>query len=180
MINLRLLGLMPVLLVGLLAGCGRGDAIAGPPDNPLEATARERGVVLDERAVPTGVFERRHDLGRDALCVVPGAGGDYRFALTAAYGPGLICQGTGTLTDNQGVWTLRFAGKSGCIVTVREGSDELRLPGQLPTECAALCPNRASISGLRLPRASWDGQDAVRARFDRPDGKAGVSCAATP
>jgi hypothetical protein len=172
--------LAALALVVLLTACGRGEAVGGNPDNPLEAAARERGVVQDNRAAPTGVFERRHDLGRDALCVAPGEGDAYRFALTAAYGPAVVCRGSGTLTDRDGEWTLRFAGKSGCVVTVREEGDELRLPGQLPAACAALCPNRASISGLRLPRSSWDDKDAVRARFDRPDGKPGVGCAPQP
>lgn len=169
-----------LVLMLLLAGCGRGEPVAGDLNNPLEAAARDRGVVQTSRAGPAGVFEHRHELGRDALCVVPGQGNSYRFALTAAYGPGLVCQGTGTLTNDDGAWTLRFAGKSGCNVTVQEAGDELRLPGALPAECAALCPSRASISGLRLPRVSWDGQDAVRARFERPDGKAGVGCAPKP
>ena len=167
---------MAGLLLALTA-CGRESPEAGNPDNPLEAAARERGLVQANRAAPTGVFERRHELGRDALCVAPLGGNRYRFALTAAYGPGLVCQGQGTLTDADGAWTLRFAGDSGCSFTASEGLDELRIPGRLPDGCAQLCPNRASISGLRLPRASWEEADAVRARFDRPDGKTGVNCA---
>jgi hypothetical protein len=167
--------LIPVLL--LLGACGREETVAdGNPDNPLEAAARERGIVHDTRAGPAGVFERRHELGRDALCVAPESGDSYRFALTASYGPGLVCQGQGTLTDNGGDWTLRFSGESGCSFVAREENDELRLPGSLPEACADVCPNRASISGLRLPRASWDGNEAARMRFARPDGKVGVSC----
>jgi hypothetical protein len=150
----------------------------GNPDNPLEAAARDRGLVRAERAEPVGVFERRHELGRDALCIVPegGIGGDYRFALTASYGPGLVCQGTGTLSDDAGQWTFRFAGGSGCSFTASEADDELRLPGVMPAACARLCPNRASISGLRLPRASWSAEEAARIRFARPDGKEGAGC----
>lgn len=161
----------------VLAACGRDLPSLGNPENPLEAAARERGLVQDSLAAPTGVFERRHELGRDALCVAPLGGNRYRFALTAAYGPGLLCQGQGVLTDAAGKWTLRFAGRSGCSFTASEAGDELRIPGVLPEACAKLCPNRASISGLRLPRASWDAADAVRARYALPDGSAGVNCA---
>jgi len=161
----------------LLAACGRGKDGGTDVSNPLEAAARDRGMVQADRAAPTGVFERRHDMGRDALCVVPQDGDDYRFALTAAFGTGLVCQSSGILHDADGVWTLRFAGTDGCEVIVREENDALRLPGSIPAACARLCPNRASISGLRLPRASWDEQHAVRARFTRPDGKPGVGCA---
>jgi hypothetical protein len=166
-----------VVLALMLAGCGRETPLAGNPENPLEAAARDRGLVQSSRAAPTGVFERRHELGRDALCIAPLGGNRYRFALTAAYGPGLVCQGQGTLTDADGEWTLRFAGDNDCSFTASEAADELRIPGALPEGCALLCPNRASISGLRLPRASWEEADAVRARFDRPDGKDGVNCA---
>jgi hypothetical protein len=169
-----------ILLPLMLGACGEANEVSGNPDNPLEAAARDRGIVQDERSRPTGVFERRHDLGRDALCVVPATGGDFRFALTAAYGPGLVCQAQGTLTDSDGEWTLTFAGQSGCSFTVREERDELRLPGSLPEGCAKLCPNRASISGLRLPRASWSEQDAVAAQFARPDGRPGVACTGKP
>lgn len=164
-------------VLALLSACGREAQVPGNPDNPLETAARERGIVQASLAPPTGVFERRHDLGRDALCVAPVAGDQYRFALTASYGPGLVCQGQGTLTDSGGEWTFRFAGGSGCTFTAREEADELRIPGVLPDDCVKLCPNRASISGLRLPRASWDATDAVRARFTRPDGNDGVNCA---
>lgn len=161
----------------LLAACGREAPVApGNPDNPLEAAARERGIVQESIASPAGVFERRHELGRDAMCVVPDGEGDYRFALNAAYGPGLVCQGTGSLTDEAGEWTLRFDGDSGCAFVLREENDELRIPGTLPEACAKLCPSRASISGLRLPRASWDAKEASRIRYERPDGKGGVGC----
>lgn len=161
----------------LLSACGREAPVAeGNPDNVLEAAARDRGLVRADRAAPSGAFERRHELGRDALCIVP-AGDGYRFALTASYGPGLVCQGQGQLSDEDGEWTFRFAGDSGCRFTASERDDELRIPGLLPESCARLCPNRASISGLRLPRASWDAREAARIRYARPDGKPGVGCA---
>lgn len=166
------------IILLLLTGCGRQPAPdGGNPENPLEAAARDRGVVRTERAPPTGIFERRHDLGRDALCVAPEGGDDYRFALTASYGPGLVCQGQGRLEDKDGDWHFAFDGASDCSFTAREADDELRIPGNLPANCANLCPNRASISGLRLPRSSWDADEAAGVRFARPDGKAGVGCA---
>ena len=163
-------------VVALLSGCSDPSPVGGNADNPLEAAARERGVVQAGRALPVGVFERRHELGRDALCVATADSETHRFALTAAYGAGLVCKGHGTLTDDEGEWTLRFAGESGCSFSVEEEDDELRLPGSLPPACARLCPKGASIAGLRLPRVSWDASDAVAARFDRPDGRDGVSC----
>ena len=87
-------------LLLLLAACGRPAPDAGEgvdSGNPLEVAARERGIVRPEAAALTGVFERRHDLGRDAMCVVPDGEDRWRFALTASYGPGLSCAAQGTV-----------------------------------------------------------------------------------
>ena len=149
----------------LLSGCDRAAPSGGgngvDADNPLEAAARERGVVRSEAATPVGVFERTHDLGRDAMCVVPDGAGKWRFAVTAAFGTSLSCTATGTMTrGDDGGWRMRFAGADGCEAVVHEEDDELRLPGRLPPQCRRLCPDRASLSGLRLPRASWSARDA--------------------
>ena len=153
----------------LLAGCGRsvpeGGTAAVDANNPLEMAARERGVVRPEALTPVGVFERTHDLGRDAMCVVPDGAGQWRFALTASYGPGLSCTATGTMVREDGGWRMRFAGVEGCEALVREHEDELRLPGNLPSQCGRLCSGRASLSGLRLPRASWSAADAEGLRI---------------
>jgi hypothetical protein len=147
-----------------LGGCNRpapsenGKGVDA--DNPLEVTARQRGVVRSEAATPVGVFERTHDLGRDAMCVVPEGAGKWRFAVTAAFGPTLSCTATGTMVREGDGWRMRFAGVDGCDALVHEEEDELRLPGSLPPQCARLCPDRASLSGLRLPRASWSATDA--------------------
>ncbi len=148
----------------LLAGCDRpapaGDWQGGDPDNPLEIAARERGVIRSEAAAPVGVFERTHDLGRDAMCVVPDGAGRWRFAVTAAFGPSLSCTAKGTMTRGRDGWQMRFVGVEGCEALAREDDDELQLPGILPPQCSRLCPSRASIAGLRLPRASWSVDDA--------------------
>lgn len=147
-----------------ITGCDRGakDAGGGAIDagNPLEIAARERGVVRTDTAAPTGVFERTHELGRDAMCAVPEGAGKWRFAVTASYGPGLSCMAKGTITRSGDGWHMRFAGVEGCEALVHEEEDELRLPGRLPAQCDSLCPARASLSGLRLPRASWSEADA--------------------
>lgn len=154
-----------LLLAALaLGGCDRpapGETGKGvDADNPLEVTARQRGVVRSEAATPVGVFERTHDLGRDAMCVVSEGAGRWRFAVTAAFGPTLSCTATGTMVREGDGWRMRFAGVDGCDALVHEEEDELRLPGSLPPQCAKLCPDRASLAGLRLPRASWSATDA--------------------
>ncbi len=150
------------LAVVLLAGCQRPepDAKGIDADNPLEVAARARGVVRAEVDSPAGVFERRHDLGRDAMCVVPDGAGKWRFTVTASFGTSLSCLASGTMVREGADWRMRFAGVENCEALVHEDGDELRLPGSLPPQCARLCPNHASLSGLRLPRASWSADDA--------------------
>ena len=166
-------------LLLLLAACGRPAPDDGvDAGNPLEVAARERGIVRAEASEPTGVFERRHDLGRDAMCVVPDGDDKWRFALTASYGPGLSCETQGTITRDGTNWRLDFAGVDGCSATVHEEDDELRLPGSLPSQCDSVCPSRASLSGLRLPRASWTEGDAKRLRMKGDGGNMVTPCAA--
>lgn len=155
-----------VLALGLLffSGCERHapdrSAQGIDADSPLEIAARERGVVSPDATTPVGVFERSHDLGRDAMCVVPDGAGQWRFAVTAAFGTTLSCAASGTMVREGDGWRMRFAGAQGCDALVQEVEDELRLPGRLPPQCAKLCPARVSLSGLRLPRASWSEGDA--------------------
>jgi hypothetical protein len=148
----------------LFAGCGRpapAERATGiDTGNPLEVAARQRGVVHPEAVTPVGVFERAHDLGRDSMCVVPDGAGKWRFAVTAAFGPGLSCAANGTMVRESRGWRMRFAGTDGCEAFVHEEEDELRLPGNLPPQCSRLCPGRASLAGLSLPRASWSAGDA--------------------
>ncbi|MCW5646739.1 MAG: hypothetical protein KIT23_05890 [Sphingopyxis sp.] len=165
----------------LLSGCdrhGSGAAETGvDADNPLEIAARERGVVRGDATSPVGVFERAHDLGRDAMCVVPDGAGQWRFAVTAAFGTSLSCAANGTIVRDGDGWRMRFAGHEGCEAAVREDDDELRLPGQLPSQCADLCPSRASLAGLRLPRASWSADDARGLQIRDARGMIGRPCA---
>ena len=169
-----------LILPLLLAGCDRSasDPASSEIDagNPLEIAARERGVVRPDTAAPTGVFERTHELGRDAMCAVPDGAGRWRFAVTAAFGPGLRCTARGTMTSESGGWRMRFAGVEGCDTLVREEEDELRLPGKLPPQCDSLCPARASLAGLDLPRASWSEEDAKRLRIGDGRGNVALLC----
>src|SRR3989344_2947726 len=168
-------------LLLLLAACGRPapEAAEGADSgNPLEIAARERGIVRPEATDLTGVFERRHDLGRDAMCVVPDGAARWRFAVTAAFGPGLSCDASGRIIRDGEGWRLDFAGAEGCSALVREEEDELQLPGGLPSQCAELCPERASLSGLRLPRAGWADGDARRLQMKDKRGNMIMPCGA--
>jgi hypothetical protein len=164
------------LLAGalLLAGCDRPPPAPEAPEvdarNPLEVAARERGVVRPEADEPTGVFERAHELGRDAMCIVPDGAERWRFAVSAAFGAGFSCRARGSVEREDDGWRFTFAGVEDCSVVLHEQEDELRLPGSLPSQCDSLCPGRASLAGLRLPRASWSAADAKRLQMRDGEG----------
>lgn len=163
----------------LLAGCGRPAQQAESDvdtTNPLEMAARERGIVRPDATSPTGVFERTHELGRDAMCIVPDGAGQWRFAMTASFGPGLSCAANGTIVGDGDGWRMRFAGADGCEAVVREEEDELQMPGSLPPQCENLCRERATLAGLRLPRASWSEADAKRLQMPDKRGNMARPC----
>lgn len=162
----RLAPVLALVLALMLGGCERAsrgaDHGAVDANNALEIAARDRGIVRVDASPLTGVFENRHELGRDALCAVPDGEGRWRFGVTAAFGPGLSCAARGSIVREGDGWRMRFVGVEGCDALVREDEDELALPGNLPSQCDSLCPARASLAGLRLPRASWSEADARR------------------
>jgi hypothetical protein len=166
-----------IAALALTACAPRAPQATGDPDNPLEEAARDRGLVDEqENASLVGVFERQHELGQDGLCAVE-RGGDTRFALTASYGPGVRCTGTGRIERKDGSWLLRFAGDSGCAIEVHEEGGNLLFAGSVPRACDDLCPSRASLSGLSMPRISWSGDDARRFRLIDRKGDVATPCA---
>lgn len=163
----------------LLAGCGgsapEGEA-AVDADNPLEMTARERGIVHTGGDDPAGVYERRHDLGRDAMCIVSDGTEGWRFSLTAAFGPGLSCRASGRMERDADGWRLSFADGDDCAIVVDNPDDELRMPGKMPGQCDNLCAGRASLAGLRLPRVSWAEADAKALQMRDGQGRISRPC----
>ena len=154
-----------VLGILLIGGCDRhapdrrGQGIDA--DNPLEISARERGVVSSEAATPVGVFERPHDLGRDAMCVVPAGAGQWRFAVTAAFGTTL--------------WVKVTAG--GCALPVRKAATrwcaKWRTSCACPDACRQNAPNsappapRCRACGCRAPAGRPTMRGACRSAIDR-------------
>jgi hypothetical protein len=144
----------------------REQAAAVDPGNPLEVAARQANLVVDADSIPpTGLFERRHAGGVDTLCVTPD-GRDYRFGVTASFGPTLICEGHGTARQHGETLTLRFSGVD-CIAEARYDGGHVRIDGRIPSGCAALCGPRASLSGTGFDRVGNAIADARTARSRR-------------
>lgn len=156
-------------MVGALLLLSCREQTAAPdvdPDNPLEVAARQANLVVDATSVPpTGLFERRHTSGVDTFCIVPD-GRDFRFGVTASFGTTPFCEGQGTARQHGEALTLRFNGVD-CVAEARYDGGHVRIDGRIPAGCAALCSERASLSGVSFDRAGTSAVDARSARSRR-------------
>src|SRR3546814_2720846 len=68
-----------------------------PTRRASDLAAIETGAIADAAKVPAiGLYQRNHEAGRDALCVIPARDGDYRFGMEASFGEGQSCAGKGS------------------------------------------------------------------------------------
>lgn len=157
------------LLFCFLAGCGDrtpDDSSRGSPKpaSALEQAALDAGVVVDASSVsPVGLYRKRHESGRDSLCVVPAKDGKLGFGLEAMYGRSIRCTGSGTLRSSGDKLIMNFA-RSACIIVAEYDGERIALPGAVDRECEKLCNARASLEGVSFPRVSRSAAVARDAR----------------
>lgn len=159
-----------LIAVLLLTACqengGRSATKSGdvPSATGLERAAIESGVIADSAKLsPVGLFERRHEAGRDSLCIIPARAGDFRFGAEAIFGKEQRCRGRGIARQAGDKLILRFSDAGRCIVVAQYDGDQLSLPGVLDMKCADLCDGRGSLEGVSFPRVGSDAASALRA-----------------
>ena len=129
-------------------------------ENPLEAAAQEANLVVDPLTTPpTGLFERRHAAGLDAICMVPDEDDAYRFGMVVSFGTNLTCQGGGTAVQDGENLTLSFRDAE-CTVKASYDGQSIHIEGRVAEGCSALCGPRASMSGVGVQRVGWNEADA--------------------
>ncbi|WP_298395934.1 hypothetical protein [Sphingobium sp.] len=156
----------------LLAACQRMPAgeIAAPDGGAasasgLERAAIESGAIADASKIsPVGLYQHSHEAGRDALCVIPGKNGQYRFGLEAVFGEEPNCRGHGAARRAGDKLILSFKGGDRCIIVAQYDGDQISLPGVVDMACADLCEGRGSLEGVSFPRIASDAATALRAR----------------
>lgn len=159
-------------LLALLAACQQpSERSAAAPDGDgasisgLERAAIESGAIADASKIsPVGLFQRSHEAGRDALCVIPGKDGQYRFGLEAVFGEEPNCRGHGSARRAGDKLILSFKGGDRCIIVAQYDGDQVALPGVVDMACADLCEGRGSLEGVTFPRIANDAASALRAR----------------
>ncbi|MEJ7935108.1 hypothetical protein WG907_12675 [Sphingobium sp. AN558] len=156
----------------LLAACQRDAAPSGgvadagaPSGSGLERAAIAAGVVADvSRVSPVGLYQRRHEAGRDLLCVLPGKNGEFRFGAEAIFGAQERCRGHGSARRTGDKLILSFARSDRCIIVAQYDGDQIALPGVVDLKCADLCEGRGSLEGVSFPRIAADAGAALKAR----------------
>ena len=135
------------------------------PASALEQAARDNGLVADvARVSPVGLYQQRHEAGRNSLCVRPGTNGRYRFGVEAVFGAEEACRGTGTARRAGDKLILRFSGRSQCTIVVQYEGDRVAMPGVVDVACAKLCAANGSFEGVSFPRIAADEQAAKAIR----------------
>ncbi|AEG48335.1 hypothetical protein Sphch_0640 [Sphingobium chlorophenolicum L-1] len=166
---MRLTNLFALLL---LAACQR-EAASAPGSHEtgiqtgsgLERAAIETGVIADAAKLPAiGLYQRNHEAGRDAFCVIPARNGDYRFGLEATFGEDQSCAGRGTARRAGDKLVLNFSRTDHCIVVAQYDGDQISLPGVVDMKCADVCKGRGTLEGVSFPRMASDAAAALQAR----------------
>jgi len=163
-------------LLFLIAACQRGPGAAEPSAlrgggvSSLERAAIESGAIPDMSAVsPVGLYQRSHEAGRDALCVVPGNRGEFRFGLEAVFGEEPSCHGHGLARRAGDKLVLSFRGNGRCIIVAQYEGDQVALPGVVDMACADLCDGRGTLEGVSFPRIANDAASALKSRNRKGD-----------
>lgn len=158
-------------LLLLLTACQR-DAAPKPAaadqrmstGSGLERAAIETGAIADPaRTSPIGLYQHRHEAGRDALCIVPAANDQYRFGAEAIFGREQSCRGEGWARRAGDKLVLRFSRGPGCIIVAQYDGDQVSLPGVVDMKCASLCRARGSFEAVTFPRVASYASAAYRA-----------------
>ncbi len=162
------------LLVCVTAACQQAaPSNVAQPETPvesrsgLERAAIASGVVADASIMsPIGLFTRRHEAGRDSLCLIPDAASarHFAFGLETSFGAEEYCRGHGKARRAGDKLVLQFSGRTQCIIVAGYEGDRVALPGVVDMKCDDLCRGRGSLEGVAFPRLTSDAASALAAR----------------
>ena len=152
-----------LILLLLLAGCGRGDAPVqdGNAAAPAAAGPEARPAAAADGRL-TGLYESGAGGQKNQLCMVE-KGGEAQFGLIVWGGNLHSCSGAGRAVRSGERLTLSMTGDETCTIdaTLKDGA--ITLPATLPTGCAYYCGARASLAGAAFTRAGTTAADARKA-----------------
>jgi hypothetical protein len=155
-----------LLILLLLAACGRGDAPAG------NAAASDSAPPAARRSAPavaaavetrlTGLYEGGGGPQKNQLCIVE-KGKAARFGLLV-WGANLhSCSGAGEAVREGARLSLKMTGDETCTIAAHLEGGKVTLPAALPEGCAYYCGARATLAGASFIRAGTTEADARKA-----------------
>jgi len=146
-----------LLLIPLLAGCGRGDG-----DGRDDASGAKAGKPV-QTAELTGLYEARSESGQSArMCMVTQSGAT-SFAIVVETPGGASCAGAGTAVREADRLRLVMAGDSDCAIEAAIAGTRVTLPAAVGQGCAYYCGPGASLAGVAFEKIGGSAEDAARA-----------------
>lgn len=158
---------LPILLLFLLAACGRDDPAADnrtAPEAGGPAAAGKSSPASSDSASTrlTGLYEGGAGSQKNQMCIVE-KGDDAEFGLVVWGGNLHSCSGAGSAVRKGETLTLAMTGDETCTIEASFKDGEVVLPDKLPLGCAYYCGARASLAGARLSRTGSSEADAKKA-----------------
>jgi hypothetical protein len=154
-----------LLILLLLAGCGRADRAAGNRTEPAAArteaqSPRSQATAPDDPL--TGLYEGDAGAQKNQLCIVE-KGKEAEFGLIVWGGNLHSCSGAGVAVRSGERLSLRMTGDETCTIEASLKGGTIALPATLPTGCAYYCGARASLAGATFTRNGSTKADARKA-----------------
>lgn len=144
-----------LLLIPLLAGCGRGDG-----DETAGRDSRDPVQTGDL----IGLYEARaQGKQRGQMCMVPGPTGATSFAIVTETPDRGSCSGAGEAVRDASLVRLTMAGDEECVIEARIAGTQVTLPARLPNGCAYYCAPGATLAGAVFEKTGGTAEDAMRA-----------------
>lgn len=144
-----------LLLILLLAGCGRRDA--------QEAAGRGSREPV-QTAELTGLYEARGEGEQRArMCMMSEPSGAATFAIVTEAPDGGSCGGAGDAVREGNLLRLKMSGDEQCVIEAKIGGTRVTLPARLPEGCAYYCAPGVTLAGAVFEKTGGTAQEAMRA-----------------
>jgi hypothetical protein len=146
-----------LLLIPLLAGCGRGDGD--------DAAAPDSGEPV-QIADLTGLYEARAEgEQRSRMCMIsdPSGSGPVSFGIVTETPGGGSCSGAGEALGEGRLLRLTMGGDEECVIEAQISGTQVTFPLGLPEGCAYYCGPGATLAGATFEKTGGTAQDAMRA-----------------